>query len=83
MSNYQLYRTNVYLGGQMKWDLVIDDSVDGLYVTKFNLAPISDNAKAAFNTYSISDPHEDNIKKYYNSNKSIFIYRRLYTDAKN
>lgn len=72
MSNYQLYRTNVYLGGQMKWDLVIDDSVDGLYVTKFNLTPISDNAKAAFNTYSISDPHEDNIKKYYNSNKSIF-----------
>ena len=77
MSNYQLYRTNVYLGGQMKWDLVIDDSVDGLYVTKFNLTPISDNAKLSYNdfnnTYSIyNTTHEQNIKKYYNANKNIF-----------
>lgn len=76
MNNYQLYRTNVYLGGQMKWDLVIDDSVHGLYVSDFNLTPISDNARLSFNDfnnkYNINVAHEQNITKYYNANKGIF-----------
>ena len=43
MNNYQLYRTNVLLGGQMKWDLIIDSSQNTLYVSDFHLSPISNN----------------------------------------
>lgn len=46
MGNYQLYRTNVYLTGQMKYDLIINsiDDEDILLVDGFRITPISNNS---------------------------------------
>ena len=30
--NFQLYRTNILLGGNMKYDLILDDNGEDLYV---------------------------------------------------
>ena len=42
MENFQLYRTNLSLSGQLKWDLVIENANNHLYINKFNLTPLSD-----------------------------------------
>ena len=41
--NYQLYNTNILLGGQMKWDLVVGSNNDSLMVEDFHITPINDN----------------------------------------
>ena len=30
MKNYQLYRTNTLLGGQLKWDIIIDKNINNI-----------------------------------------------------
>lgn len=69
MDNFQLYRTNVLLGGQLKWDLVLDSIGSNLIVKDFHLSPICGDVP--YNRYSqetlINYPHQENIKKYYNS----------------
>ena len=42
MQNYQLYNTNILLGGQQKWDIVLE-SDGGLYIKDFHITPVSDN----------------------------------------
>ena len=42
MNNYQLNNTSVYIGGQCKWDIVVDRVADGkLEVSEFQLTPLS------------------------------------------
>ena len=74
MNNYQLYRTNVLLGGQMKWDLIIDSSQNTLYVSDFHLSPISNNTPYTYKSdeYLIKNKHQDNVKAYYAANKGHF-----------
>ena len=37
MANYQLSKTNVFLGGQLKWNLQIESRKDELFIIdKFN-----------------------------------------------
>lgn len=74
MNNYQLHRTNLLLGGQMKWDLVINSSQNTLYVSDFHLSPISTNIPYTYKTdeYLIKNSHQDNVKAYYAANKGNF-----------
>lgn len=74
MDNFQLYRTNVLLGGQMKWDLILDSMGSNLIVKDFHLSPICKDVP--YNRYSqnslINYPHQENVKKYYNEISSSF-----------
>jgi hypothetical protein len=74
MNNYQLYRTNLLLGGQMKWDLILDNAKNTLRVSDFHLTPISDNMPYTYKTdeYLINNSHQDNVKAYYTANKGNF-----------
>lgn len=74
MGNYQLYHTNIRMGGQMKWDLTIESGHDGLYINDFHLSPISDRAPFTYSVDNnlLNNSHLDNIKKYYQRNSSIF-----------
>lgn len=69
MTNYQLYRTNVLLGGQMKYDLVINNgTISNIYIT-----PISD--RTAFKCSSdniLYNSHQENIKDFYKQTADFF-----------
>ena len=82
MNNYQLYRTNLLLGGQMKWDLILESAQTSLYVSDFHLSPISNNTPYTYNSdeYLIKNTHTDNVKQYYNQNKSNFYKEYLNTE---
>jgi hypothetical protein len=66
MENFQLYRTNLALGGQMKWDLIVDDMSGTLCVSNFNLTPISNNVSYTrkINNSLLNNTHKDNVKEY-------------------
>lgn len=74
MSNYQLYRTNVKLGGQMKWDLKLEGLGDDLYVTDFKISPVSDYTP--FNRYEVRDSINysilENIRSYFKKIQGSF-----------
>ena len=75
MDNFQLYRTNVLLGGNMKYDLILDnDSDSNLYVSNFYITPISD--RLPYNRYSddnlLNYSHQENIKSYYQKIQGSF-----------
>lgn len=78
MNNYQLYRTNVLLGGQMKWDIIVDtdkNSTDNkLKVSDFHLSPISKNTSFTYNkdTLLLNNSHKDNVKEYYKKTQAYF-----------
>ena len=74
MNNYQLYRTNLLLSGQMKWDLIIDSTQNALCVSDFHLTPISNNTPYTYKVdeYLIKNSHQDNVKAYYSANKGNF-----------
>lgn len=67
MVNYQLYHTNVWLGGQMKYDLIIDSAGQDLVVSGFHISPISKSV--AYNKYVKDDllkrTHQENISRFY------------------
>lgn len=67
MDNFQLYRTNIELSGQVKWDLILESAGENLVVKKFLLSPISDTLN--YCKYTDDDilkyTHQDNIKKLY------------------
>jgi hypothetical protein len=70
MENYQLYRTNVLLGGQMQYDLILNHED----ITDFHISPISD--KVAYNHHIVDNPlnnsHQENIKEFYKKTASFF-----------
>lgn len=82
MNNFQLYRSNVFLGGQLKWDIIIDSSATKLHVADFHLSPISDNIPFIYisDDTLIYNTHQDNIKAYYAANKGNFYKEGLYSD---
>ena len=67
MNNYQLYRSNVLLGGQLKWNISLKSSNGVLQVSDFHLAPIS--KWVPFNNYVeenlLNYDHKDNIRDFY------------------
>lgn len=70
MENYQLYRTNVLLGGQMQYDLILNHED----ITDFHISPISD--KVAYNHHIVdnllNNSHQENIKEFYKKTTSFF-----------
>ena len=75
MNNYQLYRTNILLGGQMKYDLVAD-LVDGdVIINDIHITPISDNLP--YNKLSdenlLNYDNQENIKNFYTGNLGLGI----------
>ena len=76
MVNYQLYRTNVLLGGQMKYDLILNTSQRGntTSIVDFHITPISN--RVPYGKYIQEDllnySHNENIKKYYEKISSSF-----------
>lgn len=74
MVNYQLYRTNPKLGGQMKIDLVVDKSGNDLSVGDIHITPI--NYKVPYNRHSrenlINYSHQENISRFYRDTQGSF-----------
>lgn len=74
MNNYQLYRTNVALSGQLKWNISVDNGPNGLFVSDFHIVPISE--RVPFNRYVqdnlLNYSHLENIRSYYKRIESSF-----------
>ena len=79
MVNYQLYRTNVFLSGQVKWDLIIDNVDNELEIKEFQLTPISEkiNFNREESDYWLNHSHQDNLKKLYNNISGNFYNHLL------
>ena len=79
MENFQLYRTNLSLSGQLKWVLVIENANNHLYINKFNLTPISDNIAYTYKTDDtiLNHTHFDNLKSYYKKLEGHFYAEGL------
>lgn len=67
MANYQLYHSNVLLGGQMKYDIVLESNGQNLVASDFHITPIS--SSVPYNKHTKESlllyKHRDNIAKYY------------------
>lgn len=74
MNNYQLYRTNTALGGQLQWDLVISKSENMLYISEFHISPISSSIPFVNNqnNYLLNNDHLYNVKDFYSKISSYF-----------
>ena len=73
MNNFQLYKTNLLLGGQMQWDIVVDSLSSTLCVSDFQLSPISASTPfASSNDYIVKNSHQNNVKSYYSKHKGNF-----------
>lgn len=79
MNNFQLYRTNPLLSGQLKWDLVLNTFNNDLCVSDFHLSPISHNIPIIYKSdeYLIKNSHQDNVKAFYSANKGHFYSEGL------
>ena len=81
MDNFQLYRTNINLSGQLKWDLILKPGGENLIVQKLLLSPISELLN--YDKYTDDDvlkyTHGDNIRKLYTSLGDSFF--TSYADA--
>ena len=73
MQNYQLYNTNILLGGQQKWDIVLE-SDGSLYIKDFHITPVSDNISynRKVNENLMNYSHQENLKHYYKNISSDF-----------
>lgn len=74
MANYQLYRSNVLLGGQMKYDVVLGSKEGKLCVSEFHITPISNKCPYNKNKKDtlLNYPHQENIVSFYKNIKSSF-----------
>ena len=70
--NYQLYRTNILLGGQMKYDLIVDgDST----INDVHITPISDRAPYGdryMDTNILNYENQGNIRDFYKKTQGNF-----------
>ena len=73
MQNYQLYNTNILLGGQQKWDIVLE-SDGNLHIKDFHISPISSNVpyNTMVNENLLNYSHQENLKSYYKKVRSNF-----------
>lgn len=67
--NFQLYRTNILLGGNMKYDLILDDNGEDLYVKDFHITNLCGREAVTLDIeeYLLKNKHQDNIKKHHDS----------------
>lgn len=74
MNNYQLTKTNVLLGGQMKWNLQVkSDMNDNLEIEDFFLSPISPGINYVKPDRDVLNyTHHENIKDLYDTIKADF-----------
>lgn len=72
--NIQLYRTNVLLGGNMKYDLVLDDNGEDLIVKDFHITHITGHKAFKYDDtkYLLNETHQKNILDFYNANMDNF-----------
>lgn len=84
MNNYQLDNTSVYLGGQCKWDIIINrDSRNELYVDGFQISPLSSIVPFTNpGTNIIHNPHSYNLANFYEANQGYF-WNTGYAEDKN
>lgn len=73
MENYQLYNTNVLMGGQQKLDLVLESDGE-LYVKDFHITPISDNVpyNNILDENLLNYSHRENLKNFYKKIEGYF-----------
>lgn len=75
MNNYQLYRTNVLLGGQMKYDLILSSNPDNhTYIKDIHISPISKHApyNQHIDDNILNYNHNENIKNFYRKTENYF-----------
>lgn len=72
MNNYQLYRTNVLLGGQVQWNISIKNIEGELNVCDFYLSPIHDSIRYSKQQHSLNYTHQSNVKTLYHNIKGNF-----------
>lgn len=79
MNNFQLYRTNLQLGGQMKWDIIVNSAASKLYVSDFHLSPISNNIPYTYKSDEnlLNYNHQDNVKTFYKTIEGYFYNEGL------
>ena len=67
MVNYQLYHTNVLLGGQMKYDIVLESAGQNLVASDFHITPISSSVpyNKMVKENLLKYTHQDNISAFY------------------
>ena len=72
--NAQLLRTNTLIGGQVKWDLIVEPFREGLVVSGFYLSPVS--PYIPFNRHMREDllnyGHSYNLRHYFQKVKGYF-----------
>ena len=74
MENFQLYKTNLLLGGQLKWDLILENDSNKLYIKDANITPISNNIPYTYkyNDALLNNDHHENIKLFYKNIEGYF-----------
>lgn len=82
MENFQLYRTNILLSGQMAWDLILDNKEGNLEVTDFHLSPINIKSPKYIEENLINYPHHENIKSYYKTIEGSFYNTNINSKLK-
>jgi hypothetical protein len=74
MNNYVLNKTNVLLGGQMKWNLSLSSIGSKMYVNDFYLSPISESIYFDRpDREELNYTHQENIKDLYDNITSDFF----------
>lgn len=73
-TNYQLYRTNIGLSGQLKWDIILSGNGRNIHISEFHLSPISHNIPFVYNQNDnlLNNSHADNVKNFFNITSSYF-----------
>lgn len=77
MNNYQLYKTNVKLGGQLKWNICVSSMGSQMHINDFYLSPINDTIHFDKQENSLNYTHQENIVNLYNSNRSVFFDTKI------
>lgn len=72
MENFQLLRTNVLLGGQLSWDLVVESEGADLIISDFHLSPINIKVPKYSDETLLNYSHQENLREYYKKHESIF-----------
>lgn len=75
MNNYQLYRTNHLLSGQLKWNLILKENGNLLEIDDLYLSPISQNIPYTinFDEHCLNYTHQENIRNFYKNNEGNFF----------
>lgn len=75
MNNYQLYRTNVFLGGQMKYDVILSNIDGELKVDDFHITPISPRIPYSVKVEDnlLNNFHQENIRDFYKQISGSFF----------